>query len=98
MTLTVRAATLKKELSEALSAELETAKKSSMGDRKNELKDGTKLRKKGDSFVYEFSDLSGLPPEEGVQVTFSVGDKSSKGRYLGEINSRFTFEIETDRR
>lgn len=60
----MRAATLKKELSEALSAELEAAKRSSMGDRKNELKDGSKVRKKGDAFVYEFADLSGMPPEE----------------------------------
>lgn len=96
MTLTVRAATLKKELSEALAAELEVAKKSSMGDRKNELKDGSRVRKKGDSFVYEFADLSGMPPEEGVQVTFSVGEKSNKGRYLGEVNSRYVFEIDAD--
>lgn len=96
MTLTVRAAKLKKELSDALTAELEVAKKSSMGDRKNELKDGTKVRKKGDSYIYEFNDLSGMPPEEGVQVTFSVGEQSKKGRYLGEVNSRYVFEIESD--
>lgn len=96
MTLTVRAATLKKELSEALVAELEVAKKSSMGDKKNELKNGVKARKKGEGFIYEFEDLTGMPPEEGVQVTFSVGEKSHKGRYLGEVNARYLFEVDSD--
>ena len=34
-----------------------------------------------DSFVYEFEELTGYPPDEGVQVAFTVGEKTSKGRF-----------------
>jgi len=29
-------------------------------------------------------------------VTFTVGEKTSKGRYLGEINAKFIFELDDD--
>jgi superfamily I DNA and/or RNA helicase len=96
MTLSTRAATLKQEMGAALSKELEIARKASSGERANEVKDGVQTRKKGNSFVYEFEELTGYPPEEGVQVSFTVGEKTSKGRYLGEIDSKFVFEFEDD--
>ena len=80
----------------ALNKELEIARKASSGERANEVKDGIQTRKKGNSFIYEFEELTGYPPDEGVQVSFTVGEKTSKGRYLGEINSKFVFEIEDD--
>jgi hypothetical protein len=80
----------------ALNKELEIARKASSGERANEVKDGVQTRKKGKSFVYEFEELTGYPPDEGVQVSFSVGEKTSKGKYLGEINSKFVFEFEDD--
>jgi superfamily I DNA and/or RNA helicase len=80
----------------ALNKELEIARKASSGERANEVKDGVQTRKKSKSFVYEFEELTGYPPDEGVQVSFSVGEKTSKGKYLGEINSKFVFEFEDD--
>jgi ABC-type branched-subunit amino acid transport system ATPase component len=80
----------------ALAKELELARKASSGERANQAKDGIQTRKKGNSFVYEFEELSGFPPDEGVQVSFTVGEKTSKGRYLGEINSKFVFEFDED--
>ena len=96
MAISSRAATLKESMANALNKELEIARKVSQGDRANEAKNGTQTRQKGDSFVYEFEELTGFPPEEGVQVTFTVGEKTSKGRYLGEVNSKFIFEFEED--
>lgn len=96
MTLSTRAATLKKEMLEALNRELEIARKTSSNERANELKNGTRTRSKGDSFVYEFEEMAGFPPEEGVQVSFTVDEKNSKGRFLGEINSKFVFEVDED--
>lgn len=96
MAISFRATTLKQEMVAALNRELEIARKSSSGERANQLKDGVRARKKGDVFVYEFEELSGFPPEEGVQVSFTVGEKTSKGRYLGEVNSKFMFEFEDD--
>ena len=80
----------------ALNKELEIARKASSGERANEVKDGIQTRKRGNSFIYEFEELTGYPPDEGVQVSFTVGEKTSKGRYLGEVNSKFVFEIEDD--
>lgn len=80
----------------ALNKELEIARKASSGERANDAKEGIQTRKKGSSFVYEFEELTGYPPDEGVQVSFTVGQKSSKGRYLGEINSKFVFELDDD--
>ena len=96
MAISTRAATLKQEMGAALNQELEIARKASSGERANEVKDGVQTRKKGNSFVYEFEELTGFPPDEGVQVSFTVGEKTSKGRYLGEINSKFVFEIDDD--
>ena len=96
MALSPRAVMLKQEMGDALKKELEIARKASSGERANEVKDGKQTRKNGNSFVYEFEELSGFPPEEGVQVTFTVGEKTAKGRYLGEIDSKFVFEIEED--
>lgn len=96
MAISSRAATLKQEMGAALAKELEIARKASSGERANEVKDGVQTRKKGNSFVYEFEELSGFPPDEGVQVSFTVGEKTSKGRYLGEINSKFVFEFDDD--
>jgi flagellar biosynthesis GTPase FlhF len=91
-----RAATLKRELGAALRKELEIARKISTGERSNEAKEGVQTRKKGSSFIYEFEELTGYPPDEGIQVSFTVGEKNTKGRYLGEINSKFIFELEDD--
>jgi hypothetical protein len=96
MAISTRAATLKQQMGAALAKELEIARKASSGERANQAKDGTQTRKKGNSFVYEFEELSGFPPDEGVQVSFTVGEKTSKGRYLGEINSKFVFEFDED--
>lgn len=96
MTISTRAATLKQDLGAALNKELEIARKASSGERANEVKDGVRTRKKGNSFVYEFEELTGYPPDEGVQVSFTIGEKTSKGKYLGEINSKFVFEIDDD--
>ena len=96
MTISTRAATLKQEMGAALNKELEIARKASSGERANEVKEGVQTRKKGNSFVYEFEELTGYPPDEGVQVSFTVGEKTSKGRYLGEINSKFVFEFDDD--
>lgn len=96
MAISTRAATLKQEMGAALNKELEIARKVSLGERANEVKDGVRTRKKGNSFVYEFEELTGYPPDEGVQVSFTVGEKTSKGRYLGEINSKFVFEFDDD--
>ncbi len=96
MAISTRAATLKQQLGAALAKELEIARKASSGERANQVKDGTQTRKKGNTFVYEFEELSGFPPDEGVQVSFTVGEKTSKGRYLGEINSKFVFEFDED--
>ena len=96
MAISTRAETLKQEMVAALNKELEIARKASSGERANEVKDGIQTRKKSNSFVYEFEQLSGYPPDEGVQVSFTVGEKTSKGRYLGEINSKFVFEFEDD--
>jgi superfamily I DNA and/or RNA helicase len=94
--ISTRAATLKQQMGAALAKELEIARKASSGERANEVKDGHQTRKKGNSFVYEFEELTGYPPDEGVQVSFTVGEKTSKGRYLGEINSKFVFEFDDD--
>jgi superfamily I DNA and/or RNA helicase len=96
MTISTQASTLKQEMGAALAKELEIARRASSGERANEAKDGIKTQKKGNSFVYEFEELTGYPPDEGVQVSFTVGEKSSKGRYLGEINSKFIFELDED--
>lgn len=78
MGLSTRAAALKQEMEAALKKELEIARKVSSGERANEVTDGIKTRKKGNSFVYEFEELTGTPPDEGVQVTFTVGEKLQK--------------------
>ena len=96
MAISTRAATLKQQMGAALAKELKIARKASSGERANQAKDGIQTRKKGNSFVYEFEELSGFPPDEGVQVSFTVGEKTSKGRYLGEINSKFVFEFDED--
>lgn len=90
------AAALKRDLGEALAKELEFARRASSGDRTNQVKDGRKVRHKGNGFLYEFEELSGFPPDEGAQVTFTVSEDVRKGRFLGEINSKFVFEVEAD--
>ena len=96
MAISIRAAALKQDMGAALNKELEIARKASSGERANEVKDGVQTRKKSNSFVYEFEELTGFPPDEGVEVSFTVGEKTSKGRYLGEINSKFVFEFDDD--
>jgi superfamily I DNA and/or RNA helicase len=91
-----RASTLKESFIAALNKELEIARRISAGERSNEAKNGIKVRKKSNSFVYEFEELTGFPPDEGVQVSFTVEEKATKGRYLGEVNSKFVFEVEDD--
>lgn len=96
MTISTLAAKLKLDLVNALTLELETAKKISAGERTNSVSRGEFKYKRGSSFVYEFDDLTGFPPDEGTQITFTIKEKSHKGKYLGEVNSRFLFEIEED--
>jgi flagellar biosynthesis GTPase FlhF len=96
VSLSTRANAIKESFIAALNKELEIARRISAGERSNEAKDGIKVRKKGNSFVYEFEELTGFPPDEGVQVSFTVGEKTTKGRFLGEVNSKFVFEVEND--
>ena len=86
----------KNSLIEALNRELEIAKKQSSGDRSNELIDGKRTLKRGKTYQYEFEELTGYPPEEGVQISMTVNEKTYSGKYLGEINSKFLFEVEND--
>ena len=66
------------------------------GDNNNQIRDGYQKGVKGNSFVYFFNELTGIPPEEGVKVSFKVGEKTANGRYLGEANSQYQFEIDED--
>ena len=90
------ASELKFQMLSALTRELAIARKSSAGERTNQAKDGVRTRKKGGSFLYEFEELSGFPPDEGVEISFTVGAESTMGRFLGEINSKFVFELRDD--
>ncbi len=94
--LSSRGTELQEGLVSALKRELEIAKKFSSGDRTNAVKDGVRTIVKEDSFLYEFEELSGFPPDEGVEVVFTVGEKTSNGRFLGEVNSKFLFELSED--
>jgi predicted TIM-barrel fold metal-dependent hydrolase len=71
-------------LIEALNRELEIAKKQSSGDRSNELIDGKRTLKRGKTYQYEFEELTGYPPEEGVQISMTVNEKTYSGKYLGD--------------
>jgi len=86
----------KSEIVAALNRELEIAKRVSSGERSNKLIAGRRKAKSGKGFLYEFEELIGFPPEEGVQISFSVKDKATNGRFLGEVNSRFLFEVDED--
>jgi superfamily I DNA and/or RNA helicase len=91
-----RAESFKKDINLALKKELEIARKMSQAERSNEAISGTFIKNQSNNFVYEFENLTGFPPDEGVQVSFSVGEKHSNGKYLGEVNSKFLFEFDTD--
>jgi superfamily I DNA and/or RNA helicase len=91
-----RAESLKNDLTRALAKELEIARRMSQGDRSNEAINGQFVKQQAGGYVYEFENLTGFPPDEGVQISFTVGTTSSKGKYLGEVNSKFLFELEND--
>ena len=86
--------TFRTELLAALSRELEIAKRVSSGERSNKLLAGRLKKAVGKGFIYEFEELVGFPPEEGVEISFSVKERASKGRFIGEVNSKFLFETE----
>jgi superfamily I DNA and/or RNA helicase len=86
----------KEKIGAAIAREFEVAKEVSMGEEKNQVRDGTRERQKGSSYIYVFNELTGTPPEEGMKVNFSVGERKSQGRYLGEANSQYQFEVEED--
>lgn len=96
MTMSAKSQAFKAEVIAALKEELETSRKLSAGERSNEVKNGIKTTTRGDIFIYEFDEMTGYPPEEGTQISFSVGEKNTKGRYLGEVDNRFIFELEGD--
>ena len=87
--LTVRAKQFKEQIVAAITRELEVATELSSGDNNNQIRDGYQKGVKGNSFVYFFNELTGIPPEEGMKVNFKVGEKTSPGRYLGEANSQY---------
>ncbi len=60
MAISTRAATLKQGIGAALNKELEIARKASSGERANEVKDGIQTRKKGNSFLYEFEEMTAI--------------------------------------
>ena len=82
------------DLVSALSRELEIAKRISSGERSNKLVEGRLKKSTGKAFIYEFEELVGFPPEEGVQISFTVKERSTNGRFLGEVNSKFLFEVD----
>jgi hypothetical protein len=94
--LSVQAKQFKEQIVAAITRELEVATELSSGDNNNQIRDGYQKGVKGNSFVYFFNELSGIPPEEGVKVNFKVGEKTANGRYLGEANSQYQFEIDED--
>ena len=94
--LSVQAKDFKEQIGAAIAREFEVATELSMGEKKNQVRDGVRERQKGSSFIYVFNELTGTPPEEGMKVSFSVGEKKSQGRYLGEANSQYQFELEDD--
>ena len=65
MGLSTRAATLKQEMEAALKKELEIARKASSGERANEVTEGIRTRKKGNSFVLALYLLS--PFKRGIR-------------------------------
>lgn len=94
--LTVKAKQFKEQIVAAITRELEVATELSSGDNNNQIRDGYQKGVKGNSFVYFFNELTGVPPEEGMKVNFKVGEKAASGRYLGEVNSQYQFEIDED--
>ncbi len=86
--------TFQEELVAALSRELEIAKRISSGERSNKLIEGRLKKSSGKNYIYEFEELVGFPPEEGVQISFTVKDRSTNGRFLGEVNSKYLFEVD----
>ena len=93
-TMDKQAELFQEELLEALQEELKIARKVSANDRSNEAIDGINISSRSKSNTYEFEELTGFPPEEGVQVTLTIDEKQIKGKYLGERNSKYLFEIE----
>jgi superfamily I DNA and/or RNA helicase len=94
MDLTVRQ--FKSQLCEALSRELEVARRKMIEENTHRFVSGVKTSSSEGSFLYEFEDLQGFPPDEGVTVNFAVKDKSATGRYLGCVDSKFILELDED--
>jgi len=94
MTLSVAAKDFKEMMIKAIQREYEVAKARSFGDKKNQALKGEFQNQSGSNFVYAFEDITGSPPEEGMKVAFTVESKSCAGKYLGEANSQYLFEVE----
>lgn len=86
----------KSELCEALSRELEVARRKMVEENTHKFVSGIKTSSSEGSFLYEFEDLQGFPPDEGVTVNFAVRDKGATGRYLGCVDSKFILELDED--
>ena len=80
-----RARELQAEMLAALKHELDVARRLTSGENLTSLEGGSRLRRDGDSFVYHFDQMTGFPPDEGAQISMTVGTETGKGRYLGEV-------------
>jgi hypothetical protein len=80
----------------ALKHELDVARRLTSGENLTSLEGGSRLRRDGDSFVYHFDQMTGFPPDEGAQISMTVGTETGKGRYLGEVKDSFAFLVDKD--
>lgn len=92
----IRAVELQEEMLAALKAELEAARRLTSSERTTTLNGGLRLRQEGTSFIYQFNEMSGFPPDEGAQISMTVGTVMGKGRYLGEVNDSFAVLVDKD--
>ena len=92
----IRASELQEEMLAALKVELDAARRLTSNEHTTELKGGSRIRQDGNSFVYHFAEMEGFPPDEGVQVSMTVGTTTGKGRYLGEVLDTFALLVDRD--
>jgi len=91
-----RARGLQEEMLAALKNELDVARRLTSSENLTALRSGSRIRHDGDSFVYHFDEMSGFPPDEGAQISMTVGTVTGTGRYLGEIKDSFAFLVDED--
>ena len=91
-----RARELQEGMLSALKHELDVARRLTSSENLTSLAGGSRLRRDGDSFVYHFDQLTGFPPDEGVQISMTVGTETGKGRYLGEVKDSFALLVDKD--